>query len=904
MKKHHTHRLTAALSAAAMAVSVLSTLPMPTVNAATLSGKDAKGIVSQMKIGWNLGNTLDSTDSKLTITSPPGKFAKAWGNPEPNADQFQAVKDAGFNTVRIPTTWYQHIEWDEDSQMYLVNDDWMGYVKQTVDYAIDRDMFVILNVHHEDWVNVPVFDDATYAEAESKLTSIWTQVAETFKDYDQHLIFEGMNEPRQTKNPRVQEWGNGTGDDGYTTNYINKLNAAFVKTVRSNGSAANKERLLMLPGYCASNDKTAIRNIEIPEGAGNVALSVHAYTPYYFTMATDDKANHDFPGASGWGADYEAELSNMFDYLGQISEEKNAPIIIGEFSASDFDNTEARCKWATDYLTKAKAKGIPCVLWDNNVVNRSDGEAHGYLYRDTCTWYTQSKPVVQAMMDVYGIQSNMKDYEKATEPTFSWDKLSIGAAWKELYKSEEGTDLKVWENISIPDWQDYVNENYDFVMYYKSAAEPELVLQGNGDKIWDRIASSDTTETPFTMTFTYDDIQTAISAKGHTLEDMSDFFLSATSKAMTVYGLYAVPKGSAQPDPTEQIPTETLPPTQPPTATPMYNASVLVVDSETGKPVPGVKIEMVSSGDTWISEEKPVIVSSSDAYDTIRVVNVPQGYVLPAENEASYDLGGMAYAEVTLTITPKTAVVEKTEETFDYNDLEDGEEGKIIPISDPTTLSKIIIGVKSESTTDAAWYCGGGCLCSSNLMKPEQDSNVPFWGYKEYQWNAGDTEVEVVFDGTYLEPGETDADKEKVEAYLTDNFLELRHWWTASADAEEGEPAEDVVFEYTTVTVVYESKSLEDPTEEPTKEPTDKPTEEPTNAPENVLYGDVNLDGMVDIMDVIALNRFLLGSGTLDKNAKSSADVDLNNQIDSTDSLNILKRVVEIITLPVAADRR
>jgi aryl-phospho-beta-D-glucosidase BglC (GH1 family) len=299
MKRKLLSRLVSTLSASALAVSGMGVLPAAPVSAASLTGQDAKGIVSKMTIGWNLGNTLDSYNDNLGINNAPSKFAKAWGNPEPTAEQFQAIKDGGFNTVRIPTTWYQHIQWDDSSKMYLVNDTWMDYVKSTVDYAIDRDMFVILNVHHEDWVNVDVFTDDTYKDAEKKLTDIWTQVAEEFKDYDQHLIFEGMNEPRQVNNPSVNQWGNGTEDNGYTSSYINKLNAAFVKTVRGNGSAANKERLLMLPGYCASSDPKAIRAIEIPAGAGNVALSVHAYAPYYFTMATDEKANHNFPGKSG-----------------------------------------------------------------------------------------------------------------------------------------------------------------------------------------------------------------------------------------------------------------------------------------------------------------------------------------------------------------------------------------------------------------------------------------------------------------------------------------------------------------------------------------------------------------------------------------------------------------------------
>lgn len=538
-------RLTASLAAAALAAGTLAAMPTTmTADAAGLTGKDARGITSQMTIGWNLGNTLDCSGVKAGANATPATYATAWGNPVPTGELVQAVKDAGFNTIRIPTTWYQHITWDDSSQMYLVNDQWMDFVKQTVDYAYERDMFIILNIHHEDFINVTQFTDQTYADASKKMTDIWTQVAETFKDYDQHLIFEGMNEPRQTKNPSVGEWGDGTGDGGYTTSYINKLNAVFVDTVRSNGSAANKERLLMLPGYCASNSATAIRNIEIPNGAGNVALSVHAYTPYYFTMATDDKANHSFPGASGWGADYEGELSNMFSYLGQIQNEKNAPVIIGEFSASNFGNTEDRCRWATDYLTKAKAQGIPCVLWDNNAPANNGGEAHGYLYRANNTWYPDSAPVIRSMMAVYGITPNLPDYVEVTEPAFNWDDIQIGDDWVELFRDDEGYAMKTWKNRAVRGYNKYVNDGYDLALIYKSADQPELVLQDiDTADSWNRIASSDVSETPFVKIFTWEDIAAACA----NVEDMDNLYISATNSDLTAYGLYAIPRAKAAP---------------------------------------------------------------------------------------------------------------------------------------------------------------------------------------------------------------------------------------------------------------------------------------------------------------------------------------------------------------------
>lgn len=556
MKKNMHGRIASAVSAAALAVTALGAMPaaMP-ASAAGLTGQDAKGITSQMVIGWNLGNSLDSHGSSLKIDASPDKFAKAWGNPAPTEELFQTVKDGGFNTVRIPTTWYEHLQWDESSQMYLITDSWMDYVKQTVDYAYDRDMFIILNMHHENFINEKVWSEDTYQVAAKKLGDIWTQVAEEFKDYDQHLIFEGMNEPRQTGNPAVSEWGYGNEEGGYSQQYINKLNAIFVDKVRGQGSDANKERLLMLPSYCATSTPAGIRSIEIPANAGNVALSVHAYAPYFFTMATDKYANHEFPGKSGYGEDYEGALANMFNEFNQIQNEKGAPIIIGEFSASDFGNTEDRARWATSYLSKAKDAGIPCVLWDNNVIGRTDGEAHGYVYRATNTWYSESIPVVEAMMKVYGVTPKLPPYQAYVRPAFSWDKVTIGEDWIEVYRNDKGLELEAWDPSGVTGWKDYANENYDWVLFYDSEGDPALVLQGDGKEgSWNYVDPSDT-DTMFTAKFTYDNFAGSLS--GETVAEMANLYISAKMSDIVAYGLYAVPKGGGT-TPTEPQPTKAV----------------------------------------------------------------------------------------------------------------------------------------------------------------------------------------------------------------------------------------------------------------------------------------------------------------------------------------------------------
>ena len=181
MKKKFVGKVLSAMSAAAIAATGAASLPIANVKASALSGQSSWNIVSQMKIGWNLGNTLDAHNSKVPSGSAPEKYATQWGMPAPNARQFQAVKEAGFNTVRIPVTWYEHLE--QNGNGYHVNDTWMNYVKQTVDYAIDRDMFVILNIHHENFINVSQFNDNTYYQAELKMKGIWSDIAETFKTW-------------------------------------------------------------------------------------------------------------------------------------------------------------------------------------------------------------------------------------------------------------------------------------------------------------------------------------------------------------------------------------------------------------------------------------------------------------------------------------------------------------------------------------------------------------------------------------------------------------------------------------------------------------------------------------------------------------------------------------------------
>ena len=183
-------RLVSVIGAAAISLSLLSgiNLTKPAeVKAATVSDLSANQITTNMGLGWNLGNSLESTGrgSSSNITA----FETYWGNPVVTESLIKAVKAKGFSTIRIPVSWYEHVSYDNGN--YTIDSKWLARVKQVVDYAYNNDMYVIINVHHENWINRSDFA-SSYSSMSAELKAIWKQIATYFSEYDQRLIFEGM----------------------------------------------------------------------------------------------------------------------------------------------------------------------------------------------------------------------------------------------------------------------------------------------------------------------------------------------------------------------------------------------------------------------------------------------------------------------------------------------------------------------------------------------------------------------------------------------------------------------------------------------------------------------------------------------------------------------------------------
>jgi endoglucanase len=320
-------------------------------------------LVKDMKLGWNLGNTLDST-----VTGGPG-LETSWGNPVTTQAMIDAVKAAGFNTVRIPVTWAYHFG---AAPNYTIDAAWLDRVEAIANYVLKDGMYAIVNTHHDTWVSLmPTADQATLSD---ELAKLWTQIANRFKNYDDHLVFETLNEPRTTDST---QW---TGGTAAARTILNAYNAAAVNAIRATGGN-NALRHIMIPTHAANPSTTCINDLIIPNNDARIIVSLHTYYPNTFSMSTSLTAT----GSTTWGttADQTA-MATELDRIYNLLPANGRAVIIGEWGSINKNDTAARALHAQTYAADVRARGMLPVWWDNG-----SGATNGFalLNRTALTWY-------------------------------------------------------------------------------------------------------------------------------------------------------------------------------------------------------------------------------------------------------------------------------------------------------------------------------------------------------------------------------------------------------------------------------------------------------------------------------------------------------------------------------------
>lgn len=341
-------------------------------------------IVAEMGTGWNLGNTMDG-HSGFTPNET------LWQDDETTQELINAVHDLGFNTVRIPITWGTMIN-DED---FSINEKWMSRVEDIVDYCIYQDMYVIINIHHDGaeqsgWLRVATDDlDALY----TKFEGVWTTIANRFKDYDEHLIFESMNEVTGDTTTSVE----------YDTEVIMNLNQIFVNVVRSSGSN-NEQRFLSVPGrYTNVEHMTNVKyGFELPKDTveNRIFAAVHYYD-YSFGME-ESMTKTEFDEAKV------AAIEDAYEKLVTRFTSQGIPVIMGEYGAINKHNSAQRAYHNEVFNLLSKQSGVVPVYWDQGWYDSSMLPTdYSFTLVDRKTYETIDKEVTDGLMRGFFAEEHM-----------------------------------------------------------------------------------------------------------------------------------------------------------------------------------------------------------------------------------------------------------------------------------------------------------------------------------------------------------------------------------------------------------------------------------------------------------------------------------------------------------------
>lgn len=330
--------------------------------------------VKNMGAGWNLGNSFCCYDNSEYGLKSITYYENLWGNPVTQKTMIDELKNKGFKTIRIPVTYRNHI----DSNKHI-DEKWLQRLKQVVDYVIDNEMYCIINTHHEDWL---VADEDKKDSGNEELEFVWTQIAEYFGNYDNHLMFEGFNEVINA----AGQW-----DSASASSYevVNSFNQTFVNAVRKTGGK-NSDRYLIVKPYAAKATKSVVDGFVLPTDTADdkLIISVHIY---------DGMAN----------------APQKLDYLYNKFIAKGIPVIVGEWgrqAGTNEANTEkARAFFAKNFVCVSNKYGIPCIWWDDGGItdDKSNVKNFAIFQRQACTWYFEE--IVDSIVSNTYLHDDLKD---------------------------------------------------------------------------------------------------------------------------------------------------------------------------------------------------------------------------------------------------------------------------------------------------------------------------------------------------------------------------------------------------------------------------------------------------------------------------------------------------------------
>lgn len=329
-------------------------------------------LTEKMGNGINLGNTMEAYRGwDQNYGKEVSFYEQLWGQPITKAEMFKAYKDAGFDSVRIPVAWTNMIDYEHGN--YELNPKLLDRIELLVNWAIQADLYVIINDHWDGqwWGMFGAINKDNRYQAGILYKSIWTQVANRFKNYDEHLIFESANEElgsRLNDETAISHGLKGNLSQFECYDCTNKINQCFVDLVRSTGSN-NKYRFLLIAGYDTDIDKTCEVSFKMPTDSvkNRLLVSVHYYTPSTYCILDKDASWGKVKNSWGTQSDYDSMNANFAKMKKFVDE--GYGVIIGEYGVAKNSNQTKKDgmeAWLTNVLDNCDEYNYCPMLWDCN----------------------------------------------------------------------------------------------------------------------------------------------------------------------------------------------------------------------------------------------------------------------------------------------------------------------------------------------------------------------------------------------------------------------------------------------------------------------------------------------------------------------------------------------------------
>ena len=412
---------------------------------------DAQTWCKNVVMGWNLGNSLEAEGTETS-----------WGNPATTADMIKSIKGEGFNAVRIPVRWSQHC----DMSTMTIDEKWLSRVKEIVDWCLAEDMYVIINTHHDLWLeHYPT--NAKKTELNEKLGKLWTNIATAFADYDGRLAFAGLNEVNAEGN-----WGLTPTQENYDV--TNSFNQTFVDAVRATGGN-NALRNLVVQSY-RCNPTMGLTNLVVPTDPTPNRLSVefHYYDPYSYCSGAAGSYNY-------WGIAFsdkgtvtpdgnEKSLANFFLTIREKWWEQGLGVVIGEYGCSchyttaDKATQEANMQYYMKCLvSEARKNGFAAFVWDNNAYGNGS-EKFGIFDR-------KNNMKVRTPFFLDGIKEGSKT-EFVADVDYNMTDKDFGEGGKKVWSGNQAIDWGKPVTIPASEFKNFTTQA-TIVIYYDQDASSD-----------------------------------------------------------------------------------------------------------------------------------------------------------------------------------------------------------------------------------------------------------------------------------------------------------------------------------------------------------------------------------------------------------------------------------------------